>query len=138
VAGAGGTSWPRVENLRKGTVAEHRGWLDDWGIPTAASLWETAPLGFELVGSGGIRDGLDAAKCLVLGADVEGLALPVLRAYMRGGYEGALAYMQGVIAELKAVMLLVGARDIPALKRRRPVITGQLREWINNRSRKQK
>ena len=90
------------------------------------------------MGSGGIRSGLDAAKCLVLGADVAGLALPVLRAYMRGGYDGALAYLQNVIAELKAVMLLVGARDIPALKRHKPVITGQLREWINNRSRKRR
>ncbi|MCX5793991.1 MAG: type 2 isopentenyl-diphosphate Delta-isomerase [Elusimicrobia bacterium] len=136
VAGAGGTSWPRVENLRKGVDPAQRSWLDDWGIPTAASLWETSPLGFELVASGGIRDGLDAAKCLVLGADVVGLALPVLRAYRRGGYGGALACLQDVIAELKAVMLLVGARDIPALKRHKPVITGQLREWINNRSRK--
>ena len=137
VAGAGGTSWPRVENLRKGADPTQRSWLDDWGIPTAAALWETAPLGFTLVGSGGVRNGLDAAKCLVLGADMAGLALPVLRAYMRGGYDGALACLQDVIAELKAVMLLVGARDIPALKRHKPVITGQLREWINNRSRKQ-
>ncbi len=138
VAGAGGTSWPRVENLRKGADPARREWLDDWGIPTAASLWETSPLGFTLVGSGGIRNGLDAAKCLVLGADVAGLALPVLRAYMRGGYDGALTCLQDVIAELKAVMLLVGVQDIPALKRHQPVITGQLREWINNRSRKQK
>jgi isopentenyl-diphosphate delta-isomerase len=138
VAGAGGTSWPRVENLRKGADPKRREWLDEWGIPTAASLWETAPLGFELVGSGGIRNGLDAAKCLVLGADAAGLALPVLRAYMRGGYNEALACLQNVITELKAVMLLVGARDIPALKKHQPVITGRLREWINNRSQKQK
>jgi isopentenyl-diphosphate delta-isomerase len=138
VAGAGGTSWPRVENLRKGADPEQRSWLDEWGIPTAASLWETAPLGLELVGSGGIRNGLDAAKCLVLGADVAGLALPVLRAYRRGGYEGTLTYLKDVIAELKTVMLLVGARDIPALQRHKPVITGQLREWINNRSLKRR
>ena len=136
VAGAGGTSWPRVENLRKGADPAQRSWLDEWGIPTAASLWETSPLGFELVGSGGIRNGLDAAKCLVLGADVAGLALPVLRAYRRGGYDAVLACLQGVIAELKAVMLLVGARDIPALQKHTPVITGRLREWINSRIRK--
>jgi isopentenyl-diphosphate delta-isomerase len=138
VAGAGGTSWPRVENLRKGADPEQRCWIEEWGIPTAASLWETAPLGLELVGSGGIRNGLDAAKCLVLGADVAGLALPVLRAYRRGGYDGALACLQNVIAELKSVMLLVGARNIRDLKRHKPVITGQLREWINNRSLKRR
>ena len=136
VGGAGGTSFPRVENLRKGADPAQRTWLDEWGIPTAASLWETAPLGFELVGSGGVRSGLDAAKCLVLGADVAGLALPVLRAYRRGGYGAVLACLQSVIADLKSVMLLVGAQDIPALKKHTPVITGRLREWINSRSRK--
>ncbi len=131
IAGAGGTSWTRVENLRQGV--ERRSWLDEWGIPTAASLWETAPLGFKLVASGGIRDGLDAAKCLVLGADVAGLALPVLRAYLRGGHDGARAYLQKVIADLRAVMLLVGAKDIASLKKQQPVITGRLREWTNSR-----
>ena len=134
VAGAGGTSWPRVENLRKGAAPDQRTWLDEWGIPTAAALWEAAPLGLELVGSGGVRGGLDAAKTLVLGADAAGLALPVLRAWRRGGYDDVLACLQRVIAELKSVMLLVGARDIPSLKERKPVITGRLREWINSRS----
>ncbi|MDD5628564.1 MAG: type 2 isopentenyl-diphosphate Delta-isomerase [Elusimicrobia bacterium] len=136
VAGAGGTSWPRVENLRKGADPAGRTWIDEWGIPTAASLWEVAPLGLQIVGSGGIRSGLDVAKCLVLGADAAGMALPVLRAWRRGGYGAVLSCLQDVIAELKTVMLLVGARDIPALKKHRPVITGQLREWIDNRSRK--
>ncbi|MBI5239637.1 MAG: type 2 isopentenyl-diphosphate Delta-isomerase [Elusimicrobia bacterium] len=136
VAGAGGTSWPRVENLRKGTAPDQRTWLDEWGIPTAASLWEAAPLGFELVGSGGVRSGLDAARCLVLGADAAGLALPVLRAWKRGGYDAVLSCLQGVIAELKSVMLLVGARDIASLRKHKPVITGRLREWINSRSRR--
>jgi isopentenyl-diphosphate delta-isomerase len=63
-----------------------------------------------------------------------GLALPVLRAYRSGGYDAVLSCLQGVIAELKSVMLLVGARDIPSLKKSRPVITGRLREWINSRS----
>ncbi|MBI5243851.1 MAG: type 2 isopentenyl-diphosphate Delta-isomerase [Elusimicrobia bacterium] len=134
IAGAGGTSWTRVERLRGGIAQSS--WLDEWGIPTAASLLETAPLGFELVGSGGIRSGLDAAKCLVLGADIAGLALPVLRAYVRDGRGGALSFLQRVIADLKAVMLLVGAKDIPALKKRKPAITGILKEWTNSRSRK--
>jgi isopentenyl-diphosphate delta-isomerase len=133
VAGAGGTSWTRVEALRRNADAAPS-WLDEWGLPTAASLLEAAPLGFELVGSGGIRSGLDAAKCLALGADVAGMALPVLRAYRSGGYDGARAAMQKIIEDLKAVMLLIGARDIAALKEHEPVITGRLREWTNSRS----
>jgi len=132
-AGAGGTSWPRVENLRNGADPAGTMGLDEWGIPTAASILETAPLGFTLVGSGGVRTGLDAAKCLALGADICGMALPVLRAYKRGGRDGVLAFLERVIADLKAVMLLVGAKDIPALKKRKPVITGRLREWTISR-----
>ena len=134
-AGAGGTSWPRVESLRRGVPAAQRSWLDEWGIPTAASILQVRDLGFMLVGSGGIRTGLDAAKCLALGCDLAGMALPVLRAYREGGYEGAVAFLQQVIADLKSVMLLVGAKDIRALTRQRPIITGALKEWqIPNRT----
>jgi isopentenyl-diphosphate delta-isomerase len=128
-AGAGGTSWPRVESLRRGVPESQRSWLDEWGIPTAASILQVRDLGFELVGSGGIRTGLDAAKCLALGCDLAGMALPVLRAYRDGGYEGAVAFLRQVIADLKSVMLLAGAKDIRSLKRLRPIITGELRAW---------
>lgn len=128
-AGAGGTSWPRVESLRRGVPASQRSWLDEWGIPTAASILQVRDLGFVLAGSGGIRTGLDVAKCLALGCDMTGMALPVLRAYRDGGYEGAVDFLRQVIADLKSVMLLVGARDIRSLKRLPPIITGELRTW---------
>jgi len=128
-AGAGGTSWPRVESLRRGVPPAQRAWLDEWGIPTAASILQVRDLGFELVGSGGIRTGLDVAKCLALGCDLAGMALPVLRAYRSGGYGGTVAFLQQVIADLKAVMLLAGAKDIRALKKQKTIITGALKEW---------
>lgn len=128
-AGAGGTSWPRVESLRRGVPESQRTWLDEWGIPTAASILQVRNMGFTLVGSGGIRSGLDAAKCLALGCDLVGMALPVLRAYHAGGYDGAVAFLQQTIADLKSVMLLVGARDLRSLKKQKPIITGVLREW---------
>jgi len=132
-AGAGGTSWTRVERLRSGMKPSERTWLDEWGIPTAASLMDIAPLGLTTVASGGLRTGNDAAKCLLLGADVCGMALPVLRAYSKGGYNGVLSFFHGVIRELKTVMLLVGAKDIAALKRHKPVITGELKAWVNRK-----
>jgi isopentenyl-diphosphate delta-isomerase len=132
-AGAGGTSWTRVEHLRSGSS---RSWLDEWGIPTAASLWEVSGLGLEIAASGGIRTGLDVAKCLALGASVAGLALPVLRAHARGGYEGVRACLGGVIADLKVAMLLSGAKDLRELRRKKPVIIGELSEWIHSRSRR--
>jgi isopentenyl-diphosphate Delta-isomerase len=57
------------------------------------------------------------------------MALPVLRAYREGGFEGAVAFLRQVISDLKSVMLLVGAKDIRSLKRQRPIITGELRAW---------
>ncbi|MFA5137988.1 MAG: type 2 isopentenyl-diphosphate Delta-isomerase [Elusimicrobiota bacterium] len=132
-AGAGGTSWPKVERMRS---AAGQSWLDEWGIPTAVSLCEAAPLGFELVASGGLRSGLDVAKCLVLGADAAGMALPVLRAYRKGGHKAVVAFLEKVLWELKAVMLLTGAKDIQSFKKQKPVITGRLREWITSRRRR--
>ena len=87
----------------------------------------------ELVGSGGIRNGLDVAKSLVLGADVAGMALPVLRVYNKTGYDGVVAYISNVTEDLKKVMLLVGAGDISALKKHTPVITGRLSEWMKTK-----
>ncbi|HBL17559.1 MAG: type 2 isopentenyl-diphosphate Delta-isomerase [Elusimicrobia bacterium GWA2_69_24] len=147
-AGAGGTSWTRVERLRgapgraalagagRAPLAGEEGgsWLDEWGIPTAASLLETAPLGFTLVASGGIRNGLDIAKCLALGADVCGMALPIVRAYCGGGYDGVVGLLHRTIDELKSVMVLVGAKDLSSLKQRKILITGRLLEWKTCRS----
>ncbi|MBI5623755.1 MAG: type 2 isopentenyl-diphosphate Delta-isomerase [Elusimicrobia bacterium] len=136
VAGAGGTSWPWVEKLRKGAKPQKRAWLDEWGISTGASVLETRGLGLQVVASGGVRNGLDAAKCLALGADLVGMALPVLRSHAAGGCEGVVAFLSGVITELKTAMLLCGARDLKTLAGTEPVITGKLSEWKNLRRKK--
>lgn len=88
VSGAGGTSWARIETLRSGdTRARDR--FGDWGETTADSILaarECLP-DLPLIASGGIRDGVDVAKALALGADVVGLARPFLQAAARGPRE---------------------------------------------------
>lgn len=135
VSGLGGTSWTRVEQLRAATPEARAlgGLLSEWGIPTAAALAACASaLGgaVQLVASGGIRTGLDAARALVLGATVAGFALPMLRAHQQGGIEAARAELRGCVATLKAVCLLCGAKDLAALRARRPVLLEPLPAWI--------
>jgi isopentenyl-diphosphate delta-isomerase len=120
VAGAGGTSWAGVEILRR---KERRGpalfW--DWGIPTADTLKEVASLRQEtpslhIIASGGISTGVDAAKCLALGADVVASARPVLQALHSGGTAGARTFMDSWSFELKSTMFLTGARTLAELR----------------------
>jgi isopentenyl-diphosphate Delta-isomerase len=134
VSGAGGTSWPRVEQLRaKDPQARALGeLLSDWGIPTAACIAaaRAAAPQMQIIGSGGLRSGLDAARALALGAEVAGFALPLVRAHHQSGIEGARAELGEVLAALRAAFLLSGARDAAALRASRPVILDPLRTWI--------
>ena len=123
VSGAGGTSWVRIEALRAPGGSGLGDLFRDWGIPTAASLLQVRGLGLQTIASGGVRDGLDVAKAIALGATLAGTALPVYQAYRAGGVEAARAFVGELIAGLRMTMLLTGARSIAEL-RRRPVVLG--------------
>jgi len=85
VSGAGGTSWSKIEAFRSdddGTMAP----FEDWGESTADSILaarDVMPI-IPLIASGGIRDGAEAAKALALGADLVGIARPMLQAAHKG------------------------------------------------------
>jgi isopentenyl-diphosphate delta-isomerase len=132
VSGAGGTSWVAVEAQRASEERKPLGqsfW--DWGIPTAASVALCAAEGFETIfATGGVQNGLDVAKAIVLGASTAGIARPVLQALDSGGRQGAVNYLKSIETELRTAMLLVGAADLAALKRVPRVIMGELRDWI--------
>ncbi|OBK15725.1 type 2 isopentenyl-diphosphate Delta-isomerase [Mycobacterium asiaticum] len=116
VAGAGGTSWSRVEQLvRYGTVRYPD--LADWGIPTAQALQEVraALPHLPLVASGGIRTGMDAAKALALGADVVAVARPLLSPGIESA-AAATAWLQAFIDELRICLHGCGAADVTALR----------------------
>lgn len=140
VGGAGGTSFAKIEGLRallKGDSLLSRLCEDfaEWGIPTAASILEVRAVSDKLlvIATGGLRNGIDAAKALRLGADVCGFAYPVLRAAMEGGYEGALNYVRRVIEGLRRVLFLTNSRNLIELRKAHIVIKGELREWAFNR-----
>lgn len=135
VSGAGGTSWVAVETARAagGTRALGEA-LREWGIPTAASVVQVASSGMDtVIATGGIASGLDVAKSIALGATAAGIARPVLQALLEGGRARALAFLDGVEAELRAAMLLVGAGDLKALREAPKVVVGELAAFIEQR-----
>ncbi len=120
VAGAGGTSWAAVEALRRTDreVAE-RFW--DWGIPTARAISDAAALRSEgrtmtLIASGGISSGLDAAKCIALGADLAASARPMLTALHTGGKKGLRAFIENWVKEFRGAMFLTGCARVSDLR----------------------
>ena len=116
VAGAGGTSWARVEQfVRYGEVRNTD--LAEWGIPTAQALTEVAQVlpGIPLVASGGIRTGMDAAKALALGAQVVAVARPLLAAAIES-VAAVIDWLQQFIDELLVCAHGCGAADIDALR----------------------
>ena len=131
IEGAGGTSWAAVETYR----AEDRylGELFwDWGIPTAVSTVEvTNAVNVPVISSGGIRNGLEAAKAIALGADAVGMALPFLK--NSASQEQLNEFIKRFNDTLRLAMFLVGANNIEELKNSNLVIRGETREWLNER-----
>ncbi len=118
-AGAGGTSWARVESERAEDVKQRRlgQTFADWGIPTADCIIGVRAIAPEipLIASGGLRNGLDVAKTLALGADIAGMALPFLKAADHS--EAALDTLTDIlIAELKTALFCTGQGNLKDLK----------------------
>lgn len=118
VAGAGGTSWSQVEMYRARTDVQRRiaEAFVDWGIPTADSIrYVREATSLPVIASGGLKNGVDGAKCLALGARMFGLARPFLRAATVSAQ--AVADEIAVLAgQLRAAMLCAGAADLEALR----------------------
>jgi isopentenyl-diphosphate delta-isomerase len=104
----------RAPSARHARVA---GAFIDWGIPTAYSIQysrQGAP-GLPIFASGGIRNGIDVAKCIALGATVVGLAGDFLRAAVNGGSEAVVETAGAITDELRVAMFSSGVADISAL-----------------------
>lgn len=134
VAGAGGTSWAAVETYRaEDSDLGKLFW--DWGIPTAISTIEVNQTASDLsiIASGGIRSGLDVAKAIALGADVAGIATPLLKAaYV--GHEEVIKLINKYMEALRITMFLIGASNLEELKKESNlIIRGRTKEWLNER-----
>jgi isopentenyl-diphosphate delta-isomerase len=114
-AGAGGTSWARIEAARAGDAALGEVFAG-WGVPTPVAIRELAAIGgLTVIGSGGLRTGIDVAKALALGANLAGMAYQFLEAATRSP-EHVAERIRRIVQELKITMFCIGARTIPELK----------------------
>ncbi|MGC8567015.1 MAG: type 2 isopentenyl-diphosphate Delta-isomerase [Caldisphaera sp.] len=140
VAGLGGTNWIKAEMQRSrkkhGYSLKEPGKLADyWGNPTAISVIEArfASEDAYIIGSGGIRDGLDAAKIISLGADVAGMAFPILKILKINGEEGLEKYIQQILYQIKTSIFLSGGNKVASLWKNNVTIWGRLREELLSR-----
>lgn len=119
VAGAGGTSWSEVEYHRAPTAFHARvaRSFADWGIPTSDAIIYAREAAPELAvfASGGLRDGIDVAKCIALGANLGGMAGPLLKAAAQST-EAVLETLREINAQLRISMLCSGAANLDALR----------------------
>lgn len=119
VAGSGGTSWSQVEKyltsdpLKKAAAEAFSG----WGNPTAECLTQARNLGLKgtLVASGGLKNGVDAAKAIALGADLAGFGRKLLHDAVHS-VDALLSTYEQTELELKIAMFGIGAKDLSALK----------------------
>jgi isopentenyl-diphosphate delta-isomerase len=125
VAGAGGTSWAAVEAERSHNDLDRQvaKAFINWGIPTAqaiASVRQECP-GTPLIASGGIRNGVDAAKAIRLGADIVGQAAAVLHSATLS-LEAVMNHFEVMIRQLRIACFCTGSADLASLRRARLLV----------------
>jgi isopentenyl-diphosphate delta-isomerase len=111
VAGAGGTSWAKVESERAENPQQRRlgKTFAEWGIPTTECITSIRAVSpdIPLIASGGLRNGLEVAKAIALGADLAGLAWPFLQA-ANESEEALHELMRSLLAEIATVLFCTG------------------------------
>lgn len=131
VSGHGGTNFIELENLRN--YRKDFSELYGFGIPTAKSIINAKSVDgdFKIIASGGIKNGLDIAKALILGADYVSVAGELVKYLLHGGFEQAKYFLEDIMYKTKVVMLLLGVKNIEELKKVDYKIIGKLKELMD-------
>lgn len=118
VAGAGGTSWSQVEMYRANNERQRKlaSAFFDWGIPTSHSIMNVrkAAHQMKIIASGGLRTGIDIAKCIALGASLGGMANPFLKPAVVSA-EATIQTIMQMMQEIRVCMFASGVANIQQL-----------------------
>jgi isopentenyl-diphosphate Delta-isomerase len=137
VAGSGGTSWAGIEKIR---ADQHNEYIKsqlgelfwDWGIPTALSiLLVSRSVKIPIIASGGLRNGLEIAKCMILGSNLCAMAFPFLKRAAQSEEE-LEKFTQLILSEIRSTMFLLGTKDIGSLKNTRYILIDKLASVLGN------
>lgn len=126
VAGSGGTSWSRIEHHRRNGDSDIGLKFQDWGVPTPLALKRAEPWleRATLIASGGLRDGIDMAKSVILGASLCGMAAPFLRPATQS-VEAVVEVIERLRREFVTAMFLLGMPDVATLRNNRALIVDE-------------
>ncbi len=130
--GAGGTTWIGVETYRSKGSYGKAFW--DWGVPTALSVIEVrSAFSGHVWASGGIRTPADIIKSIALGAEMCGMAKPILVNENKEGSEGVYKFIASTMAGVKAEMAKLGFNSIKELRSAKVEISGRLKDLAEQR-----
>ncbi|SDO94992.1 type 2 isopentenyl-diphosphate Delta-isomerase [Halobacillus aidingensis] len=131
VGGRGGTNFSRVENMRRERAYTS---FNNWGIPTPVSVLETSISDdLHVFASGGVRNGLDGAKAMVLGAKGFGMAGSLLKILVNEGREALTEEIHHILHEFKIAMMLQNALHPKKLNGKPHVMLGYTKQWYDQR-----
>jgi isopentenyl-diphosphate delta-isomerase len=131
VAGRGGTNFARIENDRR-DHADYA-YLDGWGQSAPACLLDAQGAGIPVLASGGVRNPLDVARGLALGAAAVGVSGGFLKTVLDGGVPALISQISAWLDQLEALMTALGARTPSDLARCDVLVHGDLRAFCADR-----
>lgn len=134
VGGMGGTSFAAIEFFRAEKVKDESKMNSgktfwNWGIPSPASI-KYCQVGLPVIGSGGLRTGLDLARAIVMGADAGGFARTLLNS-ADTGTEAVENQIRQILRDLKIAMFLTSSGNVKDLKKAKYFVSNSLSLWLN-------
>lgn len=117
VSGSGGTNWQLIEMKRSGNLSPE---FLEWGLPTSYCIKSVNKLkkeyNFYLVGSGGIKNGIDIAKAFALGADLTAAANTILKSIVNNGIDSSIKMIDNWFNDVKRIMFLTDSKNLNELR----------------------